>query len=82
VQGDVQIAGLKSAAPVSLGNRWYIITEAIRPYFIIRIAGGALVALGFFILITNLIRTITLGADAEIELPVVESEPEPVAVPA
>jgi cytochrome c oxidase cbb3-type subunit I len=82
VQGDVQIAGLKTAAPVSLGNRWDIITEAIRPYFIIRIVGGAMVALGFFILITNLIRTVTLGADAEVELPVIETEPEPVAVPA
>jgi cytochrome c oxidase cbb3-type subunit I len=82
IQGDVQVAGLKTAAPVSLGDRWNVITEAIRPYFIIRIVGGALVALGFFIFVTNLIRTVTLGDDAEIELPVVEAEAEPVAVPA
>ena len=81
IQGDLQIAGIKTATPVSAGTKWYVITQAIRPFFIIRIVGGALVALGLFIFVANLLRTVTLGEDAEAEPPhFVEPEREPVGV--
>ena len=85
VQGHAQIAGLKSGAPVSFGNKWFVITDAIKPMFILRIAGGALVAFGLFVFVAHLIRTVTMGEDAAIEpLPFADTkaEPEAVGVPA
>jgi cbb3-type cytochrome c oxidase subunit I len=67
LQGHVQIAGLKSGPTVSLGDKWFIVTDAIRPLFIMRIVGGALVACGLFMFVANVIRTVSSGADAEVE---------------
>jgi cbb3-type cytochrome c oxidase subunit I len=75
IQGHVQIAGLKAGAPVSLGAKWFIVTDAIRPLFIMRIGGGALVAFGLFLFVANIIRTVSSGADAEIEALPFAAEP-------
>ena len=83
LQGHLQISGLKTGQPVSTGDKWYVITDAIRPLFIVRMAGGALVAFGLFVFVAHLIRTVTLGEDAAIEeLPFAQEKPEPVGVPA
>jgi cbb3-type cytochrome c oxidase subunit I len=85
IQGHLQIAGLKAGAPVSIGDRWVIVTDAIRPLFIMRIGGGALVAFGLFLFVANIIRTVSSGADAEVEALPFASEPakeEAVVVPA
>jgi len=81
VQGYLQIGGVEAGAKFSVGNRSFVITRSIRPLFVVWIAGGALVALGLFIFATNVIRTSTSGADAEIEpLPFGVAESEPVKV--
>jgi len=83
IQGDVQVAGIKTGSPVAFGDKWFVITQAIRPLFIIRIVGGGLVAIGLVIFVAHLMRTVTMGADAEVEaLPFVEPEREPVGVSA
>jgi cbb3-type cytochrome oxidase subunit 1 len=66
---------------VTTGDRWFAITNALRPLFMIRIAGGALVAFGLFLFVANIMRTSSMGDDADREvLPFEIPEPEPVKV--
>ena len=81
IQGHLQIAGLKTGQPVSTGAKWYVITDAIRPLFILRMVGGALVAFGLFVFVAHLLRTVTMGEDAAVEeLPFADETPEPAVV--
>ena len=77
LQGDAAVAGVQLGQPTAVGERWFVTTLAIRPLFILRIAGGALVAFGLFLFVANLSRTSSQGADAEVEaLPFEAPEPE------
>jgi cbb3-type cytochrome c oxidase subunit I len=83
IQGYLQIAAVQTEQPISTGEGWHAIALAVRPLFILRIAGGTLVALGLFVFIRNLVNTVVNGRDIEIELPVAaEPEPEPVGASA
>ena len=83
IQGYLQIAGVQTEQPTSTGEGWHVITLAVRPLFILRIAGGTLVVLGLFVFIRNLVNTVVNGRDIEIEVPVAaEPEPEPVGASA
>ena len=83
IQGYQQISGVQTEQPISTGEGWYVITLAVRPLFILRIAGGTLVVLGLFVFIRNLVNTVVNGRDIEIEVPVAaEPEPEPVGATA
>ena len=81
VQGYLQIAGVQTDKPIATGESWSVISLAVRPLFILRIAGGALVVAALLLFVRNLVGTATQGAEAEIEAPVV-SEPEPVGASA
>ena len=83
VQGYLQIAGVQTGSHVTAGDKWFVISLATRPLFLVQIAGGALVAFGLFLFVANVMRTATLGDDAEREaLPFATAEAEPVAVSA
>lgn len=83
LQGYTIISGVQMAEPTGAGRRWFVTSLATKPMFILRIGGGALVALGLFIFVTNIMRTYTLADDAEVEkLPFETAEPERVGVPA
>jgi cbb3-type cytochrome c oxidase subunit I len=77
VQGDVQVVGVQTNQPLALGEGWFTVLLATRPLYILRIAGGGLVAAGLFLFVANLIRTSSSGADAAVEPP---PAAEPVAV--
>ena len=72
VQGYLQIAGVQTGQQIATGERWFVVTLATRPLFILRIAGGGLVFGGLVLFVRNLVRTSTQGADAPIETPVSE----------
>jgi len=83
VQGYLQIAGVQTGTHVTNGDKWFVITLAQRPLFLAQIGGGALVAFGLFVFVANVLRTATLGDDAEREaLPFQLAEPEPMKVTA
>ena len=67
VQGYLQSGGVELSQAVAAGDRWLVITRAIRPLFILRIGGGALVAGGLFLFVANLLRTSASGSDAAVE---------------
>lgn len=75
VQGYLQIAAVQTEQPTTTGEGWFSITLAIRPLFILRIAGGALVVIGLLVFIRNLVNTVINGEDIEVEVPIV-AEPE------
>ena len=81
IQGYLQLGGVKTAARVSTGDKWFVVSSATRPLFVLWIAGGALVAFGALLFVANIVRTNTSGADAERErLPFELPAPEPVKV--
>src|SRR5262249_9138767 len=81
VQGYLQISGVQTGTHVTAGDKWFVITLAQRPLFLMQIAGGALVAFGLLVFIANVLRTATLGEDVERQaLPFQLAEPEPVKV--
>jgi cytochrome c oxidase cbb3-type subunit I len=81
VQGYLQIAGDQTGAKIALGDRWAVITGALRPLFYVRIGGGGLVALGLFLFVRNIVRTASDAPDAEVEkLPFELAEAAPVKV--
>ena len=63
------IGGVQIGTAIATGKRWFVISLAMRPLFIVRIAGGALVAAGLFLFVGNLLRTSASGADAPVEEP-------------
>lgn len=74
IQGYLQIAGVQTDQAIATGGRWFVITLAVRPLLILRMAGGALVAIGLILFVVNLFRTSASGAEGEVE-PVPVSEP-------
>lgn len=85
VQGYLQIAGVQTGQGIATGDGWSSISSALRPLFVMRIAGGALVVVGLFVFVRNLVNTVVNGEDMEIEVPVAVPEPaqaEPVGASA
>lgn len=81
LQGYLQIAGVQIDKPIATGENWFVISLALRPLFLMRIAGGSLVVVALAIFVRNIVDTYASGEDAPIELPFVpEPEPELVAV--
>lgn len=72
IQGALQVAGAQSKTGTSRGAGWGEIIVAVRPMLALRIAGGTLIAVGIFLFIYNLFKTVAEGAEAA---------PETIAVP-
>lgn len=83
VQGYQQIAGVQTNQPITTGEGWSVISLAVRPAYVMRIVGGALVVIGLLVFVRNLVNTAVNGEDTEIDVPVpAEPEPETVGAPA
>jgi cytochrome c oxidase cbb3-type subunit I len=82
VQGYLHIAGVQTKQAIPTGDGWFVISLAVRPLFVLRIAGGAFVVAGLFIFLRNLINTVVNGEDIPIETPVAVVAAEPVGVSA
>ncbi len=78
VQGYLQNSAVQTDQPTTTGAGWFVISLALRPLFILRIAGGALVVVGLFVFVRNLVNTAVSGEDTEIDVPVATPEAEPV----
>ncbi|MGH2784061.1 MAG: cbb3-type cytochrome c oxidase subunit I [Actinomycetota bacterium] len=81
LQGYLHIAGVQTEQSIATGDGWNVISLAIKPLFVMRIGGGALVVIGLLLFVRNLINTVVSGEDTEIDVPVV-AEPEPVGASA